>query len=111
MMHSHLAFLALFSFFALLLHRFRVASLDKMSHYFLGNLEVSIEFNDGLRGQDHVDKHIVAISVVFNWVCQAAAPPLIYFDDLTVIIVDDLLDALQNSACLLFADFGVENEA
>src|SRR6266849_4629505 len=44
-------------------------------------------------------------------VCQAAAPPLVYLDGLAVIVSDDLLNALQYSACLLFADFGVEDEA
>src|SRR5215467_11642998 len=82
-----------------------------MSHYFFRNLKGSIKFNHSLRGQDHINKHIKAVTMMFNWVCQATATPLIYFDDLTVMVVDDLLDALQNSACLLFADFGVENEA
>src|SRR5437667_12508466 len=80
--------------FAFLLNSFRITPLDYVSHYLLRNLEVTIQFEYGLRGQDHIDKHVIAVTMMLNRVCQAAAPPLIYFDDLTVIVFDDLLNAL-----------------
>src|SRR5579883_1967158 len=48
--------------------------------------------------------------MVLDRVCQAAASPLIYLDNLATIGGDNLFETVQKGTRLLFADFGVENE-
>src|SRR5438128_4223460 len=83
--------------FALLLDSYRIAPLDQVPQDLFRNLQGTIQFNHGLRGQDHIKKHVIAVTMMLDGVCQAAAPPLVYSDDLTVIVADDLLDTLQYS--------------
>src|SRR5216684_4986708 len=75
------------------------------------NLECTIEFDHRLRGQNHINEYIKTVAVALNGVSQATTSPLVYPDNLAVIIRYDMFDTVQNCSCLLFADFGVENES
>src|SRR6266568_1396937 len=96
--------------FAFLLHSLRIALFHHVPENLFRNPESTIQFSYGLRGQNHINEYIQAITVMLDGIGQPTTPPLIYLDNLSTILGDNLFDTFQNCACLLFSDFGLENE-
>jgi hypothetical protein len=86
--------LALFALLAFPLYGFRITSLDQVPENLFRNLESPIQFGHGLRGQNHINKHVVTITMMIDGIGEAATAPLVDLHNLPIIIGDNLFDTI-----------------